>query len=125
MDEWLKNHVMTCSVHQLVAKARSEHGFLRGRCCALCGRRGKWIGVRVPLDGNVIKKYCLAAHHNDYSRPFDVIYFCGAGSGRGCHRTFHGMITKHGIENATSMLPFLALAHIDGTGQAAALRGET
>jgi hypothetical protein len=60
--------------HQQVAAALAEGRLVRPDTCELCGA----CRDDRPAWG-------LYAHHEDYSRPLDVIWLCGS-----CHQRVHG-----------------------------------
>ena len=45
--------------HAILNNAIRRHGFIRATVCSLCGVKGK-----------------MQAHHDDYSKPLDVRWFC-------------------------------------------------
>jgi len=109
-EQRLKYEVAVATTH-----ARA-HGMLRGRVCALCGAKGSTILIESRSFRQ--RRYSLDGHHEDYSKPFDMIYLCGQFTNN-CHRKYHCMIRRLGKQEASAALKYLGESRVVG-GKAAA-----
>jgi hypothetical protein len=70
--KWLGRHPEAARAHRIL-HAALHRGILKRRPCSLCGGLG------------------THAHHESYSRPLDVVWFC-----RWCHHEHHRLERKYG-----------------------------
>jgi len=67
---WKKNNPEKCEAHNIVARYKNENDVTIPCYCQLCKK---------DYDPKLI-----IAHHEDYSKPLDVIFIC-----RSCHNLIH------------------------------------
>lgn len=72
-QNWLSNNQLKSSAHNELHKAQLSGKVKKSDSCEICKKE------------NVM----IFGHHEDYSKPLDVIYVCGK-----CHSLIH----KHGLE---------------------------
>lgn len=64
---WQKNHPVERKVRHIVERAIQKGELTRPLYCALCGRESR-----------------IQAHHEDYSKAFDILWVCAS-----CHKKIH------------------------------------
>jgi hypothetical protein len=67
--------------HRVFRKALEDKEIERPQYCEQCGRRVRGWGLKAS-DEHFVDS--IDGHHDDYSRPLDVIWLCGA-----CHGAVH------------------------------------
>lgn len=65
--EWIRNNPEKVKAHRLVQNAVKQGIIYKSETCEACKRKTR-----------------LSGHHNDYSKPLEVIWLCGS-----CHKLTH------------------------------------
>lgn len=70
IKKWVKENKIAISCHQKVERAIKNGVLIKPKLCSNCNRKTK-----------------LHAHHDDYSKPLEVLWLCGS-----CHRLRHSSL---------------------------------
>ncbi len=70
---WQRGNPLSVLAHKFFRGALSHKLIKKPKSCSECGKNTKY----------------LLAHHNDYTRPLDVIWLCSS-----CHRLIHFALDK-------------------------------
>ena len=74
---WQKNHRIVNNVGNKVFHALRTGRLVKALSCIICGKVGK-----------------INAHHDNYSKPFDILWVCSS-----CHKKIHlGLLEKESIK---------------------------
>lgn len=68
-NEWRINHPLAISAHRKVYVAILKGEIIKSKKCNICFRKTKLVG-----------------HHNDYSKPLEIMWLCSS-----CHKKIHNI----------------------------------